>query len=239
MLGSLCALVVASGCPSPDAEGKYNLFNEQTEDDRDRPEPRLDLPPMDFGAGGQVFPDITGIYLLALETSIAPGLPLQFVADVEAELDESTGDGPVNISFQPLSLEVGSMTEPREPVGDPIVVETTATGGSFMVDFGETNVTGMANPITGSDITANLALQGTIRGENAWCGAVTGDVLSPIQASLEGSTFAAIRLADASERPEMFPVSCDGIMDDDDGGSGGETGGGEESGGGATGTTGG
>lgn len=218
-LGGITLLAFSAGCPSPDAEGKYELFNDETEEARDRPEPKLDLPPVG------VFPDVAGVYLVAIETSIAPGLPLQFVTTVTGEIDSVTGDGMVNLSFQPLSLDQGSMTDPREEVGDPIVIDAAVTGGSFTVPFGETGVTGAANPITGSDIEANLTLEGSVRSENAWCGFVEGDVTSPIQAPLDGSTFAALRLADASERPLTFPVKCDDITDDGGDGGGTEDGG--------------
>ena len=227
-------LLVASGCPSPDAAGKYDRFNEETEDDRDQPEPKQDIPPPEN------FADISGVYLLALETSIAPGLPLQFVVDVQADLDLATGDGPVSLDIQPLSLDVMSTTEPREEVGESIAVDTMATEGRFTVDFGVTMVTGEANPITGSDITADLALEANVRSEDYWCGIVTGDVQSPIQAPLDGSTFAATRLADRSERPEEFAVKCDDIVLDDEGTGGGSEGGTEDSGGetGGSGSTG-
>jgi len=219
-LGGLTLLAVASGCPSPDAAGKYDRFNEETEDDRDRPEPKLDIPPIDFGEGGQVFPDISGVFLVAIETSIAPGLPLQFVADVTSTVDSSTGDGTLTIEFQPLALEVGSTTDPRDEVGPPIEVEADVVAGAYALVFGETTVTGEANPITGSDILADLVLEGTLRIDDAWCGIATGDVISPIQAPLDGSTFAAVRLADRSERTDPVAVKCDDI---DFGGPDGET----------------
>jgi hypothetical protein len=63
-----------------------------------------------------------------------------------------------------------------------------------------------------SDIAERLhvahALEGSIRSEDAWCGGVTGDVESPIQVPLEGSSFAATRLADRDERPTQFPCAC-------------------------------
>lgn len=217
MVGGLLLLATASGCPSPDAEGKYDRFIDQTEDDRDVPEMKMDfgapvLP--DFGAtggdtetgGGGLYLD--GVYLIAVDTIVSPGLPLQFIGEVTAELD-ATGTGPITVVFQPLSLEQGSTTVPREEVGDAITIDGEVVEYAFTLSFPEpTNVTGAANPITGSDISANLALEANIRSENAWCGGVTGDVLSPIQVPLEGSTFAAVRLADRSERPLKFACAC-------------------------------
>jgi hypothetical protein len=53
---------------------------------------------------------------------------------------------------------------PREPIGDPLCFEGLAIdGGAFTIDAGVVMVTGMANPITGANITASLIMMGTIR----------------------------------------------------------------------------
>jgi hypothetical protein len=208
------SLLVAAGCPSPDAEGKYDRFNEQTQDQRDLPM-MPDLPPLplpgdtdtDSGTTGGP-PDPSGVYLLAIDTTIAPGLPLQFLADVQAELDyEFTGT--VSLEIQPLSLDPMSTTLPREEVGDSIAVEADVMAGVFTVEFpGVTMVTGAANPITGSDIAAVISLNASFRSEATWCGDAVGMVQSPIMAPIDGSMFAAVLLADRSERPLHFPCSC-------------------------------
>jgi hypothetical protein len=101
--------------------------------------------------------------------------------------------------------------------------------GAFTLDFGDTMVTGMANPITGSDIAATLSLQGTIQDANLWCGSVTGMVTSPITQDLMGSTFAAVRVeaTDPASLPTDVLSTCPA------GGGGGESGdsGGSDSGG--------
>lgn len=217
---TIASLVVAiGGCPSPDAEGKFDRFNEQTKDARDLPVFKLDLGPMDpvdtgAGSGGPwepVCPDVDGVFLLALAASIAPEFPFQFIADVEADLDDQTGDGRIDVVFQPLSLDPQSTTEPREEVGEALQITAEVASCSFSVDLGRLMVTGAANPITGSDITATLSLDGVIRNEDLWCGNVRGELNSPIAGSLDGSTFAAVRLADRSERPVQFPASCAGV----------------------------
>ena len=217
LMASLVSLGAASGCPSPDAEGKYERFIEQTEDDREVPEPKMDLgtPVLpDFGgSGGEtetggVGLDINGVYLVAVNTSVSVGLPLQFIADVTAEID-GMGNGTITVEFQPLSLEQGSTTVPREEVGEALVIDGDVADFAFTLPFPmPTMVTGAANPITGSDISANLELAGSIRSENAWCGSVTGMVLSPIMVGLDGSVFAATRLADRDERPLHFACEC-------------------------------
>lgn len=223
-LVALIGLCGSLGCPSPDAAGKYDLFNEQTEDDREVPEAKMDFggPPItgDTETGGETETDgggidVSGVYLVAVDTIVSPGLPLQFLGDVTAEID-AMGNGTISVEFQPLSLEPMSTTDPREEVGESITIDSAVEAYGFTLDFGPTSVTGEANPITGSDIEADLALVGTIRSEDAWCGSVTGDVLSPIQVPLEGSYFASIRLADRSERPTNFPCEC-GTVDGEPG----------------------
>jgi hypothetical protein len=217
LLGVLALPLALGGCPSPDAQGKYDRFNEETEDDRERPEPKMDMggPPMlpDFGGGTGDDTDGTipfdGVFLLAIDTSVNPGTPLQFLAQVTAELD-MTFSGTMSVEFQPLSLDVGSTTEPREEVGDALTIDTEVTNAAFSLPFGETMVTGLANPITGSDILADIALEGTIQGLDGFCGTASGEVLSPVMLPLEGSTFGGMRLTDRDERPLEFPVDCAG-----------------------------
>lgn len=210
-------LLVASGCPSPDPEGKYDRFVDQTEDDRDLPETKMDfgapvLP--DFGSGGETEtgggPTFDGVYLVAVDTIVSYGLPLQFLGDVTAELD-AAGNGTISVTFQPLSLDPMSTTVPREEVGEAITIEGPVEDYAFTLDFGQIMVTGAANPITGSDITATLSLVSQIRNEDAWCGTVTGMVESPIMVPLEGSYFAATRLADRDERPAKFACDCGAV----------------------------
>lgn len=212
LVGTLL-LSATSGCPSPDPRGGFDRFNEQTEDDRYVPDVAAlpDLGPVET-SGGPVCPNIDGVFLVAIETTIAPGLPLQFIAAVDAELDEWTGDGTITIDFQPLSLDPGSTTMPREEVGTALHVDADVRGCTFLLELGEIMVTGEANPITGSDIVADLSLEAAIPTEDAWCGNLLGDVISPLAVSLEHSTFAALRLADRSDRPVGFPVSCAQVL---------------------------
>lgn len=213
----LAVLAAGTGCPSPDAEGKFERFNEQTEDDREIPEAKMDL-------GAPVLPDmgatgsdtetsgggllVEGVYLVAVNTIVSPGLPLQFLAEVTGEVD-LMGNGSITVDFQPLSLDQGSTTLPREEVGDSLLIEGEVANFGFTLPFPEpTMVTGAANPLTGSDISSNLSLEGSFRSEDAWCGNVLGMVLSPIQVPLDGSTFSATRLADRAERPLHFSCEC-------------------------------
>ena len=206
-LGTVSLLMGVGGCPSPDPDGKFDRFNQQTKDARDLPVFKLDLGPVGTGGAGAC-PEIDGIFLVAIETPLNQGLPFQFLTDVVAEIDDETGDGTLALTFQPLSLDQGSTTDPREEVGEPLRVDAEVVRCSFEVDLGEITVLAAANPITPIDIRADLLLDATIRTGDAWCGNIMGEVLSPLTASLDGSTLAALRLADRDERPLEFPVSC-------------------------------
>ena len=161
------------------------------------------------------FPDINGTFLFALETSLGPDLPLQFATTVFFDPSPDGAGGTAEFSFQPLSLNQGETLVPREFIGDPLVysgIEVDAEG-KYDIDMGLVMVTGMANPVTGSDIEATLVVHGEIRNMNQFCGELEGELMSPLQFDLAGSTFAAMRLADDGSDPDTlpteFPYACD------------------------------
>lgn len=154
-------------------------------------------------------PVVVGEYLLAVSTVIAPAQPLQFIAT--NELIGAPGQQTLRTALQPLALDLGQVTTPRTPVGEPLVFAgIPVVDGIFKVDLGVVTVSGAANPITGSDITAQLALVGEFVGPDFYCGTVDGDLLMPLMASLTGSTFAAVRIADPGDLPAEVTLDCSG-----------------------------
>jgi hypothetical protein len=146
----------------------------------------------DTGDGDSV-PDAT--YLLAIETTLGPDLPLQFVLDVFNSVH--TNDGvTADLSFQPLSLDQGETT-PGECVGQPLVLEDVSFDdyGNFVIDMGLVMISGETNPVTGSDIEATMILSGYLAAPDAMCGDMQGILTSPLEYDLTGSQFAAIPLA--------------------------------------------
>jgi hypothetical protein len=153
-------------------------------------------------------PNMDGVYLFALETSLGPDLPLQFVTTISNM--SITGSGATaDFSFQPLSLDQGETLTPRMFIGDPLDYPGVVfdVDGGFALDMGLVMVTGQANPITGSDIEADLQVIGDIVQDNALCGELTGMLQQPLMFDLAGSTFAAIALADDGSDPATLPVS--------------------------------
>ncbi len=157
----------------------------------------LPMPRPDLGG----MQDIDGTYLLAVAAIIDPGHPLQYIARVQVS------GGTMQLVLQPLSLAIGSTTEPRQPYGDPVAYEgILVEGGCFTLDMGLVTAAGATNPITGSDITTTLVLEGCFEG-TFLCGTVSGFVSQPLQLDLTGSTFAAVE-ANPSMLPVEFPTSC-------------------------------
>jgi len=188
--------LLALGACGPDTEARWDEFLEETNDDREA-----------AVTGGTcegdacTVCDISGYHLVALETLLGPGVPIQFMTTVM-----SNGIS-ADFSFQPLSLDIGSTDTPREEVGEPIVITgVPITDGTFTINFGEVTVSGAANPISGGNIVATIILEGRILSDNAWAGTVTGMATAPVTSDLTGATFAAYRVGDPSERP-AFP--CD------------------------------
>lgn len=150
--------------------------------------------------------DPSGTYLLALEASLGPGTPLQWVMTVDA-LPEGA-DWLATIDLQPLSLDPGSTTTPREfngPVETYTEVSVPADGPMIWA-WGTIVVPGANNPITGSDMAMTLELAGEWIDPDTACGLVVGEISEPLQADLDGSTFSAIRLADDGSDPQTLPT---------------------------------
>ena len=206
------AAVSLSGCPDPDA--RYEEFVQNTHALRDIQEP-------DTGAG--TLTDVSGTFLLGIAPSISPTSVLQFTTTVTwTPNDDPTTGGKLHFDLQPIQVAPGNAT--REPVGGIIKGDAdVGPEGSFVMDLGAQEVVGLANPISGSDITATLKLLGKIRDSDTLCGTVEGDVTAPIQVGLTGSTFGMTRIESttAADLPEPLSACPAGGGDTDAGGTDG------------------
>lgn len=228
------ALLLA-GCPDP--EERFDEFTDRTKDQRQ-------------GGGGTGGPsgniaDINGRFLMGIDTVIGPGKILEF--DTETIINFPCTDNCVlTLNVQPVvpTNPARSGCDVRgTPVGPVITVENVPVNpdGSFVADFGQQNVPGCANPISGSDITANLVLAGQIVNADLYCGTVSGTVFRPLTAPLAGSSFAAIRVPEGDPLPAIVgecPAQTGegGSGGTGEGGAGGEGGTGEGGAGGEGGT---
>lgn len=148
------------------------------------------------GVGGM------GGYLLSIATPEDPTLPLQFIAQLDVV------DGVLTASLQPLSLDVGSTSGPREPLGEPVEGEIIGfMTPAFTVRFDPFVVPAAADPMLGMERVGVIALTGNLSAGGGPCGSAEGVFDTPSAAQLDGSTWGAIALdGDALPAPR---VTCD------------------------------
>jgi hypothetical protein len=196
-LRTLSALLLGAclGSACVDPKGRYDDFNERTASMRSR----------DSGMGESTSRfDWSGSYLLALSTVLAADSPLLFVVDAEVASDLTSAA----LRVQPLTTNMDS--EPRTPVGEAFTVKdvTYSEDGTFEADLGEVAVPGRANPITGSDIVAQVQLRASAHEAGDipqhFCGEATGMVSQPISLDLTGSTFGAVLTDDVKAAEPML-----------------------------------
>jgi hypothetical protein len=174
------ATLLCAGCPDP--AGKFDDFVGRSE--------KIDLamPAVDMATPSGVF-DVTGEFLLAISTTLAPDAPLQLISK-NTLTPNNDGTATLSMTLTPLTISpermpvMGMITKPD------IAVSAT---GTFTADFGRQMVPGSANPISGSDITATLVLMGAIKSADRFCGDLSGHVFMPLDTDLMG-TWSAIRV---------------------------------------------
>ena len=167
-----------------------------------------DEPACDPCALGGECPTGDGVFLLAISTPIDPGLPFQFLVEATVPV---TPDGTLELkSVQALSLTQGSVTQPREPVGETFFWGNIQVANNFF-NFGILDVTIPieANPIFGVEVVVEGWLEGVIMSPDMFCGTMTGEVVAPLMQSIEGSTYAAVRV-DPAKLPADVTIDCDG-----------------------------
>jgi hypothetical protein len=143
---------------------------------------------------------IEGQFIFALSTELGASTPLMFLTDI------TTGEDGLTFAVTPLSAE-----DRKTPVGDEVVLAgypVDAATGTFVADLPLLKVPGAGNPITGTDIEADIALAGAAC-EDVLCGTVSGEVLQPIQYTLTSSTFYMQRIAEGDPLPEQPFINCD------------------------------
>lgn len=164
--------------------------------------------PVDSSTGDDMIYDVGmpegTTYLLALSTPLDPTLPLQFLAEIELV------DAELVISLQPLSLDQGSTTAPRQPVGDVLVPAVDFMTPAFSAQLDDVTIPGAANPVSGEDIAGSITLIGSLAGAGAPCGRAEGMLTSPDETALAGSTWAATLVSGPDSLPDGFASSCPG-----------------------------
>lgn len=150
--------------------------------------------------------EVDGEYLFSLVAKQSPKKP----APLKASL--TTADGPagleLTLAMQPISAddrvtEVGAaFTLGPYPVnGD----------GTFEADFGTITVPPETNPISGSELVAEVQILGTLCPGDYFCGPANGTILMPVMLDIDGSAWTMENLETFVEPPK---VDCSGGVAD-------------------------
>ncbi len=185
---SLVCLMLVFGCDAQSPQDEYDDFVSRTESYR--------VP----GCESNVAPanpdtDLTGEWLIRsrLGAGLALGLRIQFAQVSEANrrryetkfwLHDQPTDAPPLVVTETVVDENGSFTM----VADPL-------------DLGKDVVQ------SESAVLARVVLTASILDADSWCGSVTGQVTSPLNLDLDGSTFYARRMG-PDVTYESLPSSC-------------------------------
>lgn len=125
-------------------------------------------------------------YYVSLAAIVAETTPFQFLGTVKADGET------IGMSLTPLSLDVLSTDSPRELVPPAIEIGGTIDpDGLITIEVPEVQLVGAVNPITGSDVEAELRIQAEFVGDLI-CGRVSGMITVPANIDLTGSTFSAM-----------------------------------------------
>lgn len=143
-----------------------------------------------------------GRYLLVVDTTLSPGLPLQW--------EVNTAGGGATFAGQSLSLSQGSLLEPRELIGGIWQGMFSGQADAFTVVVQPLAIPGDANPVTGGELeTTALDMSGGLGPDGTYyCGEVDGSIVAPLDVPLTGSTFALIPVAAGAAWPEVFAFGC-------------------------------
>lgn len=168
-------------------------------DDETSDQPWLDAGP---------WPHLQYEQLFAVALVIDPAHPLQWLAEVHQT--DQNGYASLLVELHSLSLDQGATTTPRAVIGSPFAFEGAfASDGSFAIDLPELTILGAANPITGSDLTLQLTIEGTVMNDELWCGRVSGMLVEPLMLDLAGSTFAGTPAYAGSQLVgDPIPAAC-------------------------------
>ena len=178
---------------------------------------------------------ITGEWRLAVATAKLTGKkPTMTVLDITArwadpdqmseEDKEEFSDclnGPETCLEVTLAAQSIDAKDWETRVGDPIPPDTVFTGSDFEIVLERQTVPGEANPLLyGTPIETEVLLKGQLCQENipegedrlfTMCGEAGGNVYSPLEIDLTGSTYGAVWVPPGEDAPHPL-LDCDGTL---------------------------
>jgi len=157
--------------------------------------------------------ELTGDYLVAFSSPIAPAQPLVALVSM---LAESAGDR-LRVTLSRQYLSAGDLRTPAGDPEEPTVIELEA--GPFEWELRRLVVPAAANPVLPAEIESQVVLSGelcSVRGEDPdaklelFCGDMSGMIFRPLQSDLAGSSFAGPRIDDLDAPYPPVVIDCDG-----------------------------
>lgn len=203
-VAGLGVVAVLCGCPDPDAE--FGDFVKRHQD----------IYGEGSGTGGQVgvgggcavpaAGEVDGEYLFALVAKQSPGKP----APLKATL--TTADGAAGLEFS-LSMQPLNADDRVSEVGSVFTLGPFAVNGdgTFDADWGTISVPPETNPLTASELVAEVRISGKLCPGDFFCGPANGDIVMPAPINIDGSDWTMESLATFMEPPK---VNCAGDLAD-------------------------
>ena len=185
LLGTVILVLSVGSCVDP--AGKFSEFDLRVID--------AGMPAVGTGCKLGEIPDVTGEFLMSLDTSIAPGAFLKFIGTTV--IDKTVNPAVLSITLQPLCTQAAAACTLNEPLGAPFVMDDTDVDENcdYTVPISGIALEGGANPISGSALVGELVMSGNLRDADLYCGIVNGDADVGSIVNIDNSTFGAIRIA--------------------------------------------
>jgi hypothetical protein len=198
LLAPLTGAIALAGCPNP--QGRYDEFVDRSAEERGRGAPDFMVP--DRGEDPFDPASLAGTFLFALATDLDATRPLLFRADVAVEGEP--GARTIEFTLTPLRSWCGmarceeNAPDRREELPPPVPSPgpaPLAEDGTFEIDFGDVQVAGGVNAISGSDIVAKLKIFGRPSATDTPCGQVEGKLTAPFEYNLArgANSFGTVR----------------------------------------------
>jgi hypothetical protein len=145
------------------------------------------------GAGGGL---ASGNHVMAVSLVLDPAKPVVFdvVVDVQGER--------LTLTLQPLAAADRTTPVGASVNGGPYAL---LPEGVYIATLDGMTVPGEANPISGNDVVADVALIA----QEPTCGEVRGELLSPFMFDLQGSTFTIVPASVANAHTDPL-INCQG-----------------------------
>ncbi|MEE2755089.1 MAG: hypothetical protein VYA30_00455 [Myxococcota bacterium] len=188
----LCLMILLTGCAAETPKDDYRNYRQRTET------ARTDICAQSTGSGQ--LSDLTGMWLI--RALLNGGITLGLRIEIRAAEGET--------AVPPKRIEARFWLEENPLDMEPVVTTVADIGddGRFVIiaDPLELGPETLGSPST---VAARVELHGQAIDADGWCGIVFGNVVSPLNLNLEGSTFGASRLTDGLNS-DSVPYRCPG-----------------------------